>query len=259
MTTLADKAIFSGADNRPPMLEKDMYDSWKSKMELYMMYRQHRRMILESVVNGPLIWPMIEENGVTRLRKYYEFSPTDAIQAYCDVKATNIILQGLLFEFYALSQQYSTNQSSTPLLTTYPSNDYQSSVRHSVYSPQPSIPQLEYAPTINQQPQQPEFPRLDSGLTVPVFKQGDDPIDATNHMMSCLSAVITSPYPTTNNQLRNLSNPRTYTPGASRSNSGKQRIVNCYNYKGDGHTSKQFTKPKRKRDDAWFKDKVLLV
>ncbi|GJT82385.1 hypothetical protein Tco_1056727 [Tanacetum coccineum] len=31
MTTLADKAILSGAHNRPPMLEKDMYDSWKSK------------------------------------------------------------------------------------------------------------------------------------------------------------------------------------------------------------------------------------
>ncbi|GJR78345.1 hypothetical protein Tco_0149130 [Tanacetum coccineum] len=92
MTTLADKAILSGADNRPSMLEKDMYDSWKSIMELYMMNRQHGRMVLESVENGPLIWPMIEENRVTRPRKYSELSATDAIQADCDVKATNIIL-----------------------------------------------------------------------------------------------------------------------------------------------------------------------
>nr|GEV26232.1 integrase, catalytic region, zinc finger, CCHC-type, peptidase aspartic, catalytic [Tanacetum cinerariifolium] len=63
MTTLADKAILSDADNRPPMLEKDMYDSWKSQMELYMMNRQHGRMILESVKNGPLLWPSIEDNG----------------------------------------------------------------------------------------------------------------------------------------------------------------------------------------------------
>nr|GEW01989.1 hypothetical protein [Tanacetum cinerariifolium] len=49
MGSLADKAILSGADNRPPMLEKDMYDSWKSRMELYMLNRQHDRMILESV------------------------------------------------------------------------------------------------------------------------------------------------------------------------------------------------------------------
>nr|GEY03251.1 hypothetical protein [Tanacetum cinerariifolium] len=50
-------------------------------------------------------------------------------------------------------------QPSTPLLLTYPSDDYQSSVHHNVYSPQPSIPQLEYVPTVNQQ--QPEFSPLD--------------------------------------------------------------------------------------------------
>nr|GEX70187.1 hypothetical protein [Tanacetum cinerariifolium] len=35
------------------------------------------------------------ENGVTRSKKYYELSATEAIQADCDVKATNIILQGI--------------------------------------------------------------------------------------------------------------------------------------------------------------------
>ncbi|GJR20400.1 hypothetical protein Tco_0968927 [Tanacetum coccineum] len=96
---------------------------------------------------------------------------------------------------------------------------------------------------------------------VNVFQKGDDPIDAINHMMSFLTAVVTSRYPTTNNQLRNSSNPRqqatinngrvtlqpiqgrqtsfaagtsrTYTPGASGSNSGKQRTVICYNCKGE--------------------------
>ncbi|GJZ39683.1 hypothetical protein Tco_0586246 [Tanacetum coccineum] len=102
MTTLADKAILSGADNRPTMLEKDMYDSWKSRMELYMMNRQHGRMILESVENGPLIWPIVEENGVTRLIKYSELTLADAIQADCDVKAINIILQRLPLEVYPL-------------------------------------------------------------------------------------------------------------------------------------------------------------
>ncbi|GJU02794.1 hypothetical protein Tco_1113132 [Tanacetum coccineum] len=52
---------------------------------------------------------------------------------------------------------------------------------------------------------------------------------------------------------------RTNTSGASGSNFGKQRTVDSYNYKGEGQMSKQFTEPKRKRDDSWFKDKVLLV
>ncbi|GJT16676.1 hypothetical protein Tco_0875382 [Tanacetum coccineum] len=185
------------------------------------------------------------------------------------------------------SQQYSVNQSSTPPSITYPSNNYQSSVHHNTYSPSLSIPQLEYPSTIHQQQQQPEFSLLDSGLVVLVFQKGDDPIDAINHMMSFLTAVVTSRFPTTNNQLRNSSNPRqqatitdgrvilqpvqgrqttfiagtlrTYTPGTSGSNSGKQQTVVCYNYKGEGHMSRQYTKPKRKRDDSWFKDKVLLV
>ncbi|GJX45358.1 hypothetical protein Tco_0262034 [Tanacetum coccineum] len=82
-----------------------MYDSWKSIMELYMMNKQRGRMILESVENGPLIWPSIEENGVTKSKKYSELSATKSIQAYCNIKATNIILQGLPPEVYALERE----------------------------------------------------------------------------------------------------------------------------------------------------------
>ncbi|GKA06860.1 hypothetical protein Tco_0686084 [Tanacetum coccineum] len=94
--------ILSGVDNRPPMLDKDLYDSWKSRMELYMQNREHERMILESVENGPLIWPTIEENGVIRTKKYAELSTAQKIQADCDMKATNIILQGLPTDIYSL-------------------------------------------------------------------------------------------------------------------------------------------------------------
>nr|GEV26845.1 putative ribonuclease H-like domain-containing protein [Tanacetum cinerariifolium] len=90
--------------------------------------------------------------------------------------------------------------------------------------------------------------------------QGDDRIDAINHMMSFLTVVVTSHYLTMNNLLRNSSNPRqqatinngrvtlepiqgrqtfiaantsrTYTQGASGNNSGKQRTAICYNCKG---------------------------
>nr|GFA88581.1 hypothetical protein [Tanacetum cinerariifolium] len=102
MASLADKAILSGAKNRPPVLEKDMYDSWRSIMEMYMLNRQHGRIILESVKHGPLLWPSVTEEGVTRLKKYSELSTAEAIQVDCDVKATNIILQALSPEIYAL-------------------------------------------------------------------------------------------------------------------------------------------------------------
>nr|GEW69369.1 hypothetical protein [Tanacetum cinerariifolium] len=217
-------------------------------------------MILESVENGPLIWHSIEENEVTRPQKYSELSATEAIQADCDVKATNIILQGLPPEAYALVMECK------------------------LYDEFDKFAYKKGETLLNQQL---EFSQPNSGLIVPVFQKVDDPIDAINHMMSFLIAVVTSRYPTTNNQLRNSSNPRqqatinnervtlqqiqgrhislavgtsrTYTSGASGNNSGKQRIVICYNCKRDDHMSKQCTKPKRKRDDSWFKDKVLLV
>ncbi|GKC65450.1 hypothetical protein Tco_1098048 [Tanacetum coccineum] len=100
--TLAEYMILSGADNRQPMLDKDLYDSCKSQMELYMQNREHGRMILESVEHGPLIWPTVEENSVIKTKKYVELSAAEKIQADCDMKATNIILQGLPTDIYFL-------------------------------------------------------------------------------------------------------------------------------------------------------------
>ncbi|GJX51899.1 hypothetical protein Tco_0280268 [Tanacetum coccineum] len=77
MTTLADKSLLSGGDNKPPMLEKHLYDSWKSRMELYMMNRPHGRMIISSVE-----------------------------KADYDIKAIKIILQGIPTEIYALVSQH---------------------------------------------------------------------------------------------------------------------------------------------------------
>ncbi|GJT08458.1 retrovirus-related pol polyprotein from transposon TNT 1-94 [Tanacetum coccineum] len=59
-------------------------------------------MILEAVEHGPLICPTIEDNRVTSTKKYVELSATEKIQADCDLKATNIILQGLPSDIYSL-------------------------------------------------------------------------------------------------------------------------------------------------------------
>nr|GEX58574.1 retrovirus-related Pol polyprotein from transposon TNT 1-94 [Tanacetum cinerariifolium] len=377
MTSLADKAILSGAGNHPPMLEKDMYDSWKSQMELYMLNRQHGRMILESVENGPLLWPTVEKDGVTRLKKYSELSATEAIQADCDVKATYIILQGLPLEVYALvsihkvakelwerirmliqgtsltkqetecklydefdkftyrkgetlrdfylrfslllndmnmyNMKLEQFQINTKFLNTLPpewskfvtnvklmrdlhttnvdqlhaylgQHEYHANevrLMHECTSdPLDLVTQHQMNKSTYQQHQQsyhqhqfqPQASTYQSSpyatqyhppqLVVPVFQKGDDPIDAINHMMSFLTAVVTSrvtiqPIKRRQNFMTAGSS-RPYASGSGGA-SGKQRVIVCYNYKGEGHMSKQCTKPKRKRDAEWFKDKVLLV
>nr|GEX55260.1 hypothetical protein [Tanacetum cinerariifolium] len=264
MTTLADKAILSGTDNHPPMLEKDMYDSWKSRMELYIM----NRMILEFDENGPLIWSIIDENGVTRPMKYSELTPAEAVQADCDVKATHIILKGLPPEVYALERKcklydefdkfaykkgetlcdfylscslllndmniYNVKleqfQVKTKFLNTLPPewSKFVTDVKlvrdlHII-----NIDQL------HAYLGQHEFHAIEDRL---MHKRNTDPLTlVATHQMN-----------------------QTYTLEASGSNSRKQRTVICYNCKGKGHMSKQFTKPKRKWDDSWFKDKELLV
>nr|GEU34181.1 ribonuclease H-like domain-containing protein [Tanacetum cinerariifolium] len=71
--TLAEYMILSGADNRSPMLDKDLHESWKSQMEIYMQNRERGRMIPESVENGPLIWPTVEENEERECKLYDAF------------------------------------------------------------------------------------------------------------------------------------------------------------------------------------------
>nr|GEX68055.1 hypothetical protein [Tanacetum cinerariifolium] len=100
----------------------------------------------------------------------------------------------------------------------------------------------------------------DLGLNVLVFKHGDDPNDSIHHMMSLLTSVVTSRYPTTNNHLKNSSNPRQQ----ATINDGRVTLQPVQGRQTtfvaeEGNMSKQCTKPKRKQDDSWFKDKVLLV
>ncbi|GKC96697.1 hypothetical protein Tco_1162139 [Tanacetum coccineum] len=106
MTTLVEHIIVAGAENHPPMLEKSMYDSWASRICLFIKGKKHGRMMLDLIDNGPLVYPTVEENGKTRPKKYPELIEAQQLQDDCDVQATNIILHGLppdgetLYEYY---------------------------------------------------------------------------------------------------------------------------------------------------------------
>nr|GEW28025.1 hypothetical protein [Tanacetum cinerariifolium] len=127
----------------------------------------------------------LKKNGVTRIKKHEELSATEKIQADSDHKAANIILQGLPTDVYSLVNHHRV------------SKDLWKRVQL-----------LMQVSTVNQQTHLAKFPQIDSDLATPVFKQGDDPIDAISKMMSFLSTVVASCFLTTNNKLRNYSNPR---------------------------------------------------
>nr|GFA64876.1 hypothetical protein [Tanacetum cinerariifolium] len=182
MTTLAEFMIIVGAENRPLMLEKSMYDSWKSRMELYIEYRENGRMILKSVQNGPLVWPtIVKENGTTRIKKYEELSVTEKLQADSDLKATNIVLQGLPPDVYAIGNHHKVSKEIRAELS------FLCKARNFHYK----------KGNVN-------------CLVVPVFTQGDDLIACLNKAIAFLSVVVALRFPLTNNQLRTFFNPRNH-------------------------------------------------
>nr|GEY43367.1 hypothetical protein [Tanacetum cinerariifolium] len=137
-------------------------------------------------------------------KEYSKLSTTEAIQADCDVKETNIILQGLPpkereCKFYDEFNKFAYKKEES-LREFY--------LRFSIL--------LKYMNIYNMKLQQFQvktkflntLPPEWSKFMIDVKLKGDDPFDAINHMMSFLSAVVTSRYPPTNNQLRNSSNPR---------------------------------------------------
>ncbi|GJY47064.1 hypothetical protein Tco_0436127 [Tanacetum coccineum] len=59
-------------------------------------------MMLESIENGPLVYPTVEVDGQIQKKKYTELTEQEQLQDDCDVQATNIVLQGLPPDVYAL-------------------------------------------------------------------------------------------------------------------------------------------------------------
>ncbi|GKC85031.1 integrase, catalytic region, zinc finger, CCHC-type containing protein [Tanacetum coccineum] len=117
----------------------------------------------------------------------------------------------------------------------------------------------------------------------------NDPIACLNKEIAFLTAVASSRFPSTNNQLRTSSNPKnqatiqdgrvtvqqiqgrqgqSYSGTGYKSNaissggnnaSGQTRVVKCYNCQGEGHMARQCTQPKRPRNAAWYKEKAMLA
>nr|GEU40395.1 integrase, catalytic region, zinc finger, CCHC-type, peptidase aspartic, catalytic [Tanacetum cinerariifolium] len=227
MTTLGEFMIIVGEENRPPMLEKSLYESWKSLKELYIENREKKRMILNLVQNAPFIWPtFVEEDDTTRTKRYEELSVAERLQASCDLKATNIVLQGLPPDVYANVNHHKV------------AKEIWDRVKLLIQGTKLSLQEKEC-------------------LAVLMFNQGDDPISFFNKTMALLTVVDASRFPSTNNQLRTFSNSRNQ--ATIQDNMVTKQQVQGRQRQSEGHMARQCTQPKRPRNIAWFKEKATLV
>ncbi|GJR78079.1 putative reverse transcriptase domain-containing protein [Tanacetum coccineum] len=91
-----------------------------------------------------------------------------------------------------------------------------------------------------------------------MFQQGEDLIKCINKAMAFLSAVALR-FPPSKNQLRTSSNPRnqaTIQDGRVIVQQVQGRQIQSY---VEGHMARECTQPKRPRNAAWFKEKLMLA
>ncbi|GJR58853.1 hypothetical protein Tco_1501015 [Tanacetum coccineum] len=189
------------------------------------------------VEHGPLIWPTVEENGVIKTKKYVELSAAEKIQVDCDMKATNIILQGFPADIYSLVNHHRVAKDlwervqllmqGTSLTKQerecklYDAFDKFTHIKgESLHTLPPEwskfvtdvklVKDLHTSnfDQIHAYLKQHELHANEVRFAIPVFSPGDDPIAYLKKAMAFLTAVASSRFLTTNNQLRTSSNPR---------------------------------------------------
>ncbi|GJS77815.1 hypothetical protein Tco_0727696 [Tanacetum coccineum] len=109
--SLAENVIVARVDNRPPMLDKTQYSSWASRMLLYTRGKENGKLLVDLVLNGPFKYGTVTVLGTpttpvtVRDRIYDELTDAEKIREGCDIKATNIVLQGLPQDIYNLERE----------------------------------------------------------------------------------------------------------------------------------------------------------
>ncbi|GJS48063.1 hypothetical protein Tco_0598184 [Tanacetum coccineum] len=203
-------------------------------------------MILESVENGPLIWPTVEENGVIRTKKYAKLSAAEKIQADFDMKATNIILQGKR----VLPPEWSKFVTDVKLVKDLHTTNFDQLhaylEQHELHANEVRLlrehnqyPLAFVSPQATTQPMA-ESPLVDSSFTIPVFSPGDDPIACLNKLMAFLTVSHSATSIRRQGQSYSGTGYKSNATSSGGSNaSGQARVVKCYNCQAEAQEAGQ--------------------
>ncbi|GJR89147.1 hypothetical protein Tco_0213158 [Tanacetum coccineum] len=117
MANLSEDIQCAGSDTRPPMLDRTDFASWQQRIRLYCRGKENGVNILKSIDEGPFQMGTFRETlaegnegalhlGPERPRVYSDLSPEDKDRYNADIRATNILLQGLPKDIYSLINHY---------------------------------------------------------------------------------------------------------------------------------------------------------
>ncbi|GJU61878.1 hypothetical protein Tco_1243713 [Tanacetum coccineum] len=117
MANLSKDIQCASSDTRPPMLDRTDFASWQQRIRLYCRGKENGVNILKSIDEGPFQMGTFRETlaegnkgalhlGPERPRVYFDLSPEDKERYNSDIRATNILLQGLPKDIYSLINHY---------------------------------------------------------------------------------------------------------------------------------------------------------
>ena len=95
-----------GSDTRPPMLDRTYYESWAQRIRLYCRGKENGENILRSIDEGPVqmgttrdVISIADDGtvtfGIDRPRTYNDLSDAEKKRYDANIRASNIVIQGL--------------------------------------------------------------------------------------------------------------------------------------------------------------------
>ncbi|GJV42138.1 hypothetical protein Tco_1420578 [Tanacetum coccineum] len=115
MVTMVENVIATCSKNRPPMLEKGMYDSWKIRIILYTRGKENGEMLKDTIDNSPYqLKPEItvkDTDGfidICHPQRIKDLVGQEKLRYNSDIKAVNILLLGFPVDIHTLINHYQT-------------------------------------------------------------------------------------------------------------------------------------------------------
>nr|GEY18637.1 hypothetical protein [Tanacetum cinerariifolium] len=117
MAILSEDIQCAGSNTRPPMLDRTDFPSWQQRIRLYCYGKENGVNILKSTDEGPYQMGTVRESlaegtegapqfGPERPRVYSDLSLEEKDRYNSNIRATNILLQGLPKDIYTLINHY---------------------------------------------------------------------------------------------------------------------------------------------------------